>query len=281
MITVNDILTQFQAFKARVDEYYTLIYNEVNSDATLDGVNSISKTAEYNLWMWLFAAMSVIVNSIWEERKSEIQSIADSAIPGTEKWLQKEVLKFQYGDVLSFDLTSAKYYYPVINDVNQIVKRCAIQSAGSISYVKVAKLSSGSPVALSVGELTALRSYINQIKWAGMQLVVSSGNSDKLNAPLTIYFNGQVPLVDMQALCEAAFTNYLANLQFNGEFSITRLIDAVQEVDNVNDVREGVVQAKIDAGTYATVSRVYVPASGYIEKDPAISFATMFTYVAQ
>ncbi len=281
MITVNDILTQFQTFKARVDEYYALIYSEVNTDANLDGLTSGSKTAEYNLWMWLFAAMSVIVNGIWEERKSEIQTIADSAIPGTEKWLQKEVLKFQFGDTLSFDVVTGKYFYPVINIANQIIKRCAVQSVGSFSYVKVAKLNVGTPVALSVGELTALRSYINQIKWAGMQLIVVSTNSDKLNSPLTIYYNGLVPLATMKSDVEAAFNNYLANLQFNGEFSVTREIDAIQAVPNVNDVVAGIVQAKIDTGSYVAVNRVYTPASGYLEKDSTIPFSTMFTYVAQ
>jgi hypothetical protein len=281
MITVNDILTDFRTFKTRVEEYYALINGQVDADANLSGLTSTSKTAEYNLWMWVFAAMSVIMDGLWEERKSEIQAIADSAIPGTERWLQKEILKFQYGDTLNFDDDTAKYSYDEIDTDAQIVKRCAIQSTGSVSSVKVAKESAGSPVPLLMDELTALRSYVNQIKWAGMQLTVNSLNSDKINAPLTIYYNGIVPVADMKVLVQEAFTNYLANLPFNGQFTITKLIDAIQLVPNVNDVVAGAIQAKPNSGTYSPVARIYIPISGYIEKDGAISFDTMFTYIAE
>lgn len=94
MITINDILTQFTSLKNRIDEYYALIETEVNDDAALDDLDSVSKTAEFNLWMWMYAAMSVIMDALWTERKAEIQAIVDVAIPGTDPWIQREFLKF-------------------------------------------------------------------------------------------------------------------------------------------------------------------------------------------
>lgn len=281
MITVTDILTQFQSFKDQVDAFYAVITGQVDGDANLDGLTSPSKTSEFNLWMWLFSAMTVIANGVWTERKNEIQTIADSAIPGTERWLQKEILKFQYGDVLSFDSVTAKYYYAILDASKQIIARCSITSQGVVSSVKVAKLVSDSPAPLSGPELTSLKSYVNQIKWAGMKLSVITDDADLLNAPLTIYYNGIVPLADIQAAVEEAYNGYLASLPFNGQYLITGHIDAIQEVPNINDVVPGTVQAKPDGGSYATIVRVYTPAAGYIVKDPAISFATTLTYIAQ
>lgn len=281
MITVTDILSEFQSFKDQVDAYYAIIAGEVDADANLDGLTSTSKTSEFNLWMWLFSGVTVIANGVWEERQTEIQTIADSAIPGTERWLQKEILKFQYGDTLSFDNITAKYFYAVIDATKQIIARCAITSQGTISTVKAAKLVSGSPVALSGAELTSLRSFVNQIKWAGMQLLVVSQDADLLNAPMTIYYNGIVPLAVMQAAVEQAYTDYLAALPFNGQYSIIRHIDAIQAVENVNDVVIGVVQAKPTGGAYLPVVRIYNPAAGYIVKDPGIAFSALLTYVAQ
>lgn len=282
MITVNTILSEFQSLKARINEYYQLIAEEVNDDATLDDLTSTSKTAEFNLWMYIYAAMTVIANSLWEERKAEIQAIADAAIPGTEKWFQKELLKFQYDDTLSFDETTAKYFYPVIDTDKQIIKRCAVVSNGGLTQVKVAKESAGIPVPLSAPELTAFAAYLRQIQWAGANVAAPiSLASDKLNAPITIYYNGTVSLDTLKPLVEAAFNSYLAALPFNGEYKITAHQDALQLVEDVNDVVMGVVQAKPDAGSYANVNRVYYPVAGYIEKDPAIDFDDMITYVAQ
>jgi len=279
--TINDVLTEGNAAQARLGELYTQVTNEVNADANLAGLTSTSKTAEYNLWKYIWSALAYIQEQLWGEAQAEIQALVDAGIPGTEKWLQKEVLKFQYGDALSFDAVTAKYFYAVITPANQIVKRCAIISSAGLSTIKVAKETAGIPVALTAPELTSLNSFVNQIKWAGSNVMVVSRNSDKLNAPFTIYYNGTIKLADIQPLVEAAFTAYLASLPFNAEYNITRHIDTIQAVAGVNDVVPGVIQAKADLATYGTVTRVYYPSSGYIEKDGTISFATMLTYIAQ
>lgn len=280
--TINEILTEANAAQNRLGELYTVITNEVNADANLDGLTSTSKTAEFNLWKYIWSAMAYIQEAIWDERKSEIQSIADSAIPGTEPWFQKELLKFQYGDSLSFDAVTKRYFYAVIDEAKQIIKRCAVISNGGLTQVKVAKESAGLPVPLLGPELSALLSYMRQIQWAGANVATPvSLTSDKINAPLTIYYNGTVDLIALKALVEDAFTNYLKALPFNGEFKITSLLDAIQAVPNVNDVVAGTIEAKLNAGSYGTVNRIYIPGAGYIEKDPGISFAVMLTYVAQ
>jgi len=283
MITANDILTEFQTFKSRIDEYYALIYNEVNNDANLDGLTSTSKTSEFNLWMWLFAAMTVIADDLWETRQAEIAAKVDSGIAGTDRWFQKELMKFQYGDALSWDEVTGKYYYAVIDAVKQIIKRCAVVSSGGITTVKVAKLSGTTPVALTSGELSAFNTYLRQIQWSGANILDAiSLASDKLNAPMTVYYNGQIPLADIKAIVEPAFSAYLASLPFNGEYSINKHGDYIENSSsNIYEVTMGTVQSKPDGGAYANVTRVFIPVSGAIEKDPAIAFTTMITYVAQ
>lgn len=98
---------------------------------------------------------------------------------------------------------------------------------------------------------------------------------------MTIYYNGTVALDVLKPLVEAAFLEYLQNLPFNAEYKISAHQDAIQSVANINDVVMGTIQAKADGGTYGTVSRVYYPVSGYIDKDSSIDFDTMLTYVPQ
>lgn len=281
--TINEILTEANAAQQRLGELYTVITNEVEADADLSGVTSTSKTAEFNLWKYVWSAMAFIQEAIWDERKAEIQAIVDLQIPGTDRWLQKELLKFQYGDSLVFDSATAKYSYAVIDPTKQIIKRCAVTSVGGVTQIKVAKEDgSGDPVALESAELTAFTAYVRQIQWAGANVGnPTTANSDKLNAPMTIYYDGTIKIGDFKPLVQAAFNAHLAALPFNGEYQITAHQDAVQAVPGVNDVIVGTVQAKADGGSYANVNRIYLPIAGYIERDTAIDFDTMITYVAQ
>lgn len=281
--TINEILTEENEAQDRIGELYTIITDEVNADADLSGLTSTSKTAEFNLWKYIWAAMAWIQESIWEERQAAIQTVVDDGIPGTDRWLQKELLKFQYGDTLQFDNATAKYFYNPVTPANQIIKRCAVFSNGGLTQIKVAKEDGGgNPVALSAPELSAFAAYVHQIQWAGSNLAAPvSLASDKLNAPMTIYYNGTIGIDVIKPLVEAAWLAYLEDLPFNGEYKVTAHQDKIQQVANVNDVVPGSIQAKADAGAYGTVNRVYYPVSGYIEKDGAIDFDTMITYVAQ
>lgn len=281
--TINEILTEANTAQQRLGELYTVITNQVEADADLSGLTSTSKTSEFNLWKYVWSAMAYIQEQIWGERKAEIQAIVDLQIPGTDRWLQKELLKFQYGDSLVFDNTTAKYSYAVIDPTKQIIKRCAVTSVAGVTLIKVAKEDgSGNPVALITAELTAFTAYVRQIQWAGANVGnPTTANSDKLDAPMTVYYDGTIKLEDIKPLVQAAFNSYLKSLPFNGEYQITSHQDAVQAVAGVNDVVMGTVRAKADGGGYADVNRVYLPISGYIERDSTIDFDTMITYVAQ
>lgn len=281
MITVNDILTQFQSLKSKINEYYTLIYNEVEADANLEGLTSTSKTAEFNLWMWMYAAMSAIMDSVWQDRQSQIAENVARGIPGTDRWYQLELMKFQYGDSLSWDATNGKYYYAVIDPDKQIIARCAVRTDSGPTTIKVAKLSGGIPVALSTEELTAFRAYARQTQWAGAQILdAATAASDKLKAPMTVYYDGTKKLDDVKAIVEAAWDAYLAQLPYNGEYSVNKHGDFVETAGGaiIQEVTMGVVEARSDAGAFTTVARIYNPISGYLERDPDFEFDDLITY---
>jgi hypothetical protein len=281
--TINEIIVEANEAQKRIGELYTVVNNAVSAEADLSGLTSVSKTAEFNLWKYVWAAMAYIQEQLWGERQAEIQTIVSEGIPGTDLWLQKELLKFQYGDSLAFDNNTAKYSYAVIDATKKIIKRCAVISSGGVTLIKVAKEDgTGNPIALTVTELTAFTSYVRQIQWAGANISnPTTANSDKLNAPMTVYYNGTVALADLKPLVQAAFNDYLKALAFNGEYKITAQQDAVQNLANVNDVVMGMVQAKADGAAYANVNRIYIPVAGYIERDATIDFDTMITYVSQ
>lgn len=277
--TVTEILDQINTAKQRIGEIYTAINNEISADADLSALTSVSKTAVYRLWMYIWAVMSFIQEELFGEAKAEMQTIVDNAIPGTDRWLALEVKKFQYGDSLSFDDETGDYFYAVIDPAKQIIFRVAISSNAGQSTVKVAKDDgSGNPIALSTDQLNALKSYIQQIQYAGSNIITVSLPSDKIKLPITIYYDAITPLPTLQSNVEAAINGYLAELDFNGTFYISKLVDAIQAVENVEDVVIGSVEARSDAGAFNPVSRIYLPVSGYLEVDSGFPLSTTITY---
>lgn len=288
MITVNDILSAFQDFRDRIAEYYTAIHNEVTGDVLLADLND-GKTEDHMIWMHTAAGVAVIMDGVWADRQAQIEEKINNFLPLPDRWLHSECLKFQYGDSLAWDDTLKKYYYPVIDATKQIIKYCAVVRSGGTSFIKVAKDAAGTPVALTGPELTAFVAYVRQIQWAGSSIATpTSGSSDKLNAPMTVYYNGTKPLADIKTVVQAAFNNYLKGvhtdnagaIEFNGQYSINKHADYIEWAStDIQEVNPGVVQAKPHGGVYANVNRVYTPVAGYMERDNTIDFDVMITYV--
>lgn len=281
--SVNDILTDWDDAQSSVKDISAAIDGAVDNDANLDGLTSTSKTAEYSLWKKVAAIVGYIVEGIWDDYQSNIIAQKDAIKIGTAPWLRLEILKFQYGDALQWNQNTATYFYNPIDTTKQIIARCSVTKGSGVCTVKVAKLDSGNAVALTSAELTALSAYVSQIEFAGADIVVTSRNADLLNAPMTVYYDGTKKLEDIKAIVQTAFDLYLTQLPFNGEYSVNKHADFIENYGGtiIHEVDTGVVQAKSDTGTYNTVTRIYQPVSGYILRDSSIDYDTMITYVAE
>lgn len=110
--------------------------------------------------------------------------------------------------------------------------------------MKVAKEVQGAPKALAEEERLMFQNYMNQIKDAGTQIKVVSTTGDQIQIvidvyvdPLIIYTEGDnvgklVKDLGQEPVLETVF-NYLQNLEFNGAFVPTFLIDQIQQKEGV------------------------------------------------
>jgi hypothetical protein len=267
--TINDLLNEGQEAKNRVRELNTLLTNEVNQDATLAGLNSSSKTATWRLQLYVFAAMSWLQEQVWKLFKKEVDDIISKAIPGTDRWLANEVLKFQLGDPLQFDVNTGKYSYAVIDESKQVVKRIAVTSTTAGTVIKAAAEDiNGEAIPLTADEQNSLRAYVHNIQFAGAALNVVSYAADLLKLRIEVYYNALRPVEQIKSEVNTAINGYLSGLDFNGTFYRSKLMDAIQAVDSVEDVVMHSVQAKPETGEYTELERIYTPLSGYLNIDP-------------
>jgi hypothetical protein len=219
---------------------------------------------------------------LFDSYKTDVEGVVTNGILQTEAWLQKKVLEFQYSattpQYVQLDTDTFTASYPIVNTELRIITRCAVVTLGGGQVsIKVAK--SDPPTVLSGAEVTALESYLDIICAAGIKPSVLNEPSDKLSVNATIYYDGQFADT-IQDDCEAAINNYLANLPFNGQFQIIKMVDALQSVTGFNDIVITTVEARKDAGTLAPFTRAYSPYSGYMVEDPSALFSSTITYVA-
>lgn len=278
--TVNEIFAQQELLKEQVGELYQTITDDVESDPTLAGVVSVSKTADYKLWMYIWAVVSWLQQKVVDAFRGEIQAIADAAPTCNALWFDAEVRKWQFGDPLLFDDTLKKYYYATIDESKQLAARVAVVDQSGKGIIKVAKEVGGEPFALSASELNSLKAYVKRVQPFGTNISVISAQADLIRLPITITYDAIVPLATLQANVEAAITEYLAALDFNGAFYIIRLQDAIQQVEGIIDVADGNIEAAQAAGTFVSINRKYVPVSGYIKVDPGTPLSGSITYNA-
>lgn len=277
---IKDIYDQMAAEKAAMSQLDVYLVDEADSTSTLDNTQRLlndlstpSKVAVWRLLLWVVAFGIWIHEMLWDVFKAEVDSIVASAIPGIPRWYQRETLKFQYGYQLVWD--GKKYVYPTIDTNAQIITRCAIQDNGGVIRVKVAK--GTVPIQLDAAEELALNSYLQQIKFAGSNVLLINFPSDLIRFQIDILYNPQVELTLIKTAVEAAIENYLSNLEFNGKFIVSHLVDRLQALD-------GVVIPDVNNIDYVTASNpLWVPieneyqtVAGYAKISPLFAFGSNY-----
>lgn len=282
-----------------ISDIYLSIVNEKNNQPTLNAlqpeidseqqllsdVSSPSKVADWRLWAYIVSIAIWVHENLWDLFKSEIDVKISEAIPGTARWLRNQALLFQLGDILVW--SNNKYQYALIDATKQIVKRCAVVDAGGILYIKVAKLVNNIPEKLSSAELSAFTAYMNKIKFAGTICYIISYDADllKLNFtinydPLVLKANGE--LINSETTIypvEDAINNYIAGIEWNGTFNVTKCIDAIQAVVGVVDPILTSGEGKAYNGAYAAINQNYQSISGHMKIDDAFPLSATITYV--
>lgn len=278
---------------------------EQTAQSGLSGLNSPSNSSIYNLWKYIVAVQMFLQETLWDIFKTELETIVSKAAIGSDAWLQDRVLQFQYDSVTPQIVSIQSDFsvnYSTIDTTKRIITRCAVKTTASRTVtVKVAK--NDPPEALSVSELSALQSYLNNtgdgtyansgvgISFAGVRYLASSLDADKLYLGATIYYNGQYASVISDTVI-TAINNYLANTPFDGTFKLTSLVDAIQSVSGVTDVILNNVAIRPDTDVIAdstylvqsntTIIPTYQLTAGYVVEEDTTNylFTDTLTFIA-
>jgi len=242
----------------------------ITGAATFD--ETFSKVSLENIWFSIVASSIWVLESLFDAFREDVDAKIATAVLASIPWYHKIALEFQYGDQLVFDEETQQFVYPELHPNKQVVKYAACRDVGGGVYVLAAgAYSNGTPVALDADVLTAFESYLNQRKPAGVIVEVGSYAPDGVRVYADVQYNPQVinaagELVEDTSVrpVDAAINNYLRNIEYGGVLNKTALVDAIQAVPGVVDIKldKVTVRSAISSAWKEVVGNNYESYSG-------------------
>ena len=264
------------------------IYDIAETDPT-----KLSNPSNASIWYNLLNTFAVEINileTLMEDLIVDLDNRALEIPVGTSKWYAAETLEYQYGD--SLILVDGVPQYPIDDPTKKVAEVSASVVENGINIIKAAKLDgNGNPIPLDTPEYDGLVTYWIQKRMAGTGITVISQAGDDMIVYATIEVDGQKISTTGQSQSnlliypvEVAIKNYYKQLDFNGRFLVMKLVDAIQAVDGVENVKITQVLAKQYTETeyvnvLSTDSNDYTAVSGYIVEDATGLLTDTLTYI--
>lgn len=230
-----------------LEEINQEIIDRVQSDTTLGPVlTSTSRTAIWRLWAYVVACSIYTLEVLFDAHRTEIESALLLQHAHTLRWYTEKAKSFMLG----YELPPFQDRYDTAELTDE-----QITAAQIVSYAATVRASRDNgnvylrcKVAkgnldlepLTVTELTAFTSYMNQIQDAGVELDITSADGDHIQQKWLVYYDTQVLDPSGNRLdgtdsdvVRTAIKSYLKSLTFNGQYIQTFHVDALQAISGV------------------------------------------------
>lgn len=210
-------------------------------DASKTFEEQFSKVSIENILFYIVAVAVWTLETLFDRHKQEVTDLIDELKPHTRNWYRNKALAFQFGQSLVPDTDTYDNTGLTAEEVaaRQVVKYAAVVEVAAVVYVKVAGGEEGNRHPLSTEECTALKAYFKEVKDAGVALTVVNREADRFGIDIDIYYNPQIFNGNLERLdgtgttVHDTITDFVENLQFNGEYRNSALINALSGVEGV------------------------------------------------
>lgn len=269
MRTIEEIKAEMNAVQTTIPE--------------LSEANSTSQMSFFQLLKNMWAQLVQLVEASWDTTQADVDARLESNRVGSTKWYVEQIKKFQLGD--SVTIIDGKVAYEVTDAEKQIITQasCVEDLVSGRLLIKTVKGSELARTNLTGAELVAVRDYIKQVKFAGVQVDVISLREDQLKLTVTVKYDRQVVAADGTSLTdpskrpvEESVKTYLRNLPFDSVISWTALTDYMQTQAGVLDfVISASEIAPFGTNAWSSFSRETVSGAGHC----VLYAGSVFTYV--
>lgn len=232
---------------------------------------SFSVVSLESILFGIVATVAWTLEVLFDRHKEEVRQVANSSVVASAAWYHYLALRFQKGDDLIYDDTTKSYGYATEDASKRVIKYAAVRDEGKYIRMIVSGGTDGRPSRLDDEDLAPFKEYMNRVKIAGVILEIDSYSPDEIRVmaeckvdPLVIdtkgrrILDGSYPVVD-------AINNYLKNIDYGGTFNKNKLIDAIQNVPGVVDIRLLSTMYSINSGEFKLIDgNNYVARAGCV-----------------
>jgi hypothetical protein len=213
------------------------------------------------------------LETLFDLHKADINETIAAMKPHTLRWYSEKSKAFQYGyslpsDIDVYDNTALTEAQIV---ASKVVDYAAVVEQDRGLRIKVAKDNGSDLEPITAAELLSFTAYMQRIKDAGVKITATTSAADALRLELTVRYDPLVLLptggrIDgaTSAPVKDGIKIHLKNLPFNGILSVQKLVDAIQVIEGVKDLRVDTVQAKYGALPFTSINIDYTPDAGYL-----------------
>lgn len=226
-----------------IQEISDLIISEKNKRLELNELESDSKVSVFNGWAYIIAVVIHSFEVILDLFRVSINNTISTNVNGTPQFYVNKAYEYQDGDTMVVSDDGTSISYPTVDTGKRIITRASFEevvvSGGNLDkmlLVKVAKGEAGSLLPLSGEELVRFTSYLEKIKFAGTNIQGVSKYGDVLIPRITVFHDGLLPDSTISTRVHDAIVSFMEALSFDSALYVSRLFDAIAEVDNVTDV---------------------------------------------
>lgn len=227
----------------------------------LNSGRSNSKLSMMNLLTYVMAVCIHTYEAILDLFQVRMAEVLQGRINGTPEWYALTAKKFQYnkatsqGDAMIFNEDTMKIEYETVDTSHRIIEKASYlldETTGRLT-LKVCKansnsteLNNGTPyMQLNADELTAFRTFVQQIKFVGANIYCESFPGDILTVVADrrnpIYYNDSY-VTASQALSklQAAMIDFSNGIDFNGYLYYQEVLDVIRKTEHISDVSKDV-----------------------------------------
>lgn len=214
---------------------------ELDTSKTFE--DQFSKVSFESILIDIIAITIYTFEIILDKHYSDVTQKLTEEKAHTARWYRSKALAFQLGFDLKTDsdeFNNAGYSAEQIES-SKIVKYSAVVEAENDSrlIVKIAGETDGELNRLNEQEVASFKTYMQEVRDAGVKLTVINYEADKLFLDLQINYDPLVLSSNGQHLINANFPvvdaikAYMKELPFNGELVLAHLVDKLQQVEGV------------------------------------------------
>lgn len=229
---------------------------------------SDSQSAEWRLWLWVFAYGIYLFEAILSVFKNEVEQILTEKQAGSLLWHINKAKAFQLGDSLTVSALGVLKY--AIADTNkQIVKHATATEADGTLLLKVAKYDDNNnlvPLNLTNGEFLQFQRYIENVKFAGTKIDVTSLDADVINYDITVYYDPVYLPDGVEQAIKDRLETFRLELDYEGYFYASDFVKAITGVTGVKTVKVNTLTGTQGATTEA-IDVSYLVKAGYYNFD--------------